>query len=455
MKYGLLVYPETKNLGDDIQSYAALQFLPRVDYFLDREHLNLFHPKNSEPVAAIMNAWYMNNKFNWPPSNDIIPLYISMHFNQEDYFGINTSFLDDLGGDALRVYGSIGCRDTETLRILREKNIPAYFSACLTLTLPRKFKKDVNAPYACLVDVPKEIVAHIKELHRDLDIRVLSQEPHPLSTLSWHQRFQLVEEYLSSYQNANFVITTKLHCALPCLALGTPVLLLKDSSLYDLKRFTGLDAFLYVSDSESFLSGKCSWNPANPPHNPDAYLPYRAKLIQKCTEFINDCEEENVASRCTFSAEERAAWQSSILERAQNTVNQRFSELHLTLSELQVGKDWLEQHSDEQERWIGELQAAKDRAEASIKEKDQWLNELQAGKDWLEQQRLIHLDQIEKLREEKVKLESNCHEQESKLNELKQEMGNVLAENERLRHFGGWIRCQLAKVFCKLPFNHE
>lgn len=125
------------------------------------------------------------------------------------------------------------------------------------------------------------------------------------------------------------------------------------------------------------------------------------------------------------------------------------------LSDVLAGKAWLESHSQAQENWIGELQAAKDRAEASIKEKDQWLNELQAGKDWLEQQRLIHLDLIKELREEKVKLESNCHAQESKLNELKQEMGNVLAENERLRHFGGWIRCQLTKVFCKLPFNHN
>ena len=126
MKYGLLVYPETQNLGDDIQSYAALQFLPRVDYYLDREHLNLFRSQNGEQVAAIMNAWYMNNKFNWPPANAIAPLYVSVHFSQEDYFGINTRFLDDLGGNALQGYGSIGCRDVETFHMLQEKGIQSY-----------------------------------------------------------------------------------------------------------------------------------------------------------------------------------------------------------------------------------------------------------------------------------------------------------------------------------------
>ena len=117
MEYGLLVYPESKNLGDDIQSYAALQFLPRVDSYIDREHLSMFRSEGGKPVAVIMNAWYMNNKFNWPPANDIVPLYISMHFNQEDYFGVHTSFLDGLGGRALRECGNVGCHDAETLRV--------------------------------------------------------------------------------------------------------------------------------------------------------------------------------------------------------------------------------------------------------------------------------------------------------------------------------------------------
>lgn len=30
MKYGLLVVKDTENIGDDIQAYAARQFLPQV-----------------------------------------------------------------------------------------------------------------------------------------------------------------------------------------------------------------------------------------------------------------------------------------------------------------------------------------------------------------------------------------------------------------------------------------
>ena len=56
MKYGLLVFKETDNIGDDIQAYAAERFLPKVDYYIDRESLNVFMPNNQERVAMIMNA---------------------------------------------------------------------------------------------------------------------------------------------------------------------------------------------------------------------------------------------------------------------------------------------------------------------------------------------------------------------------------------------------------------
>ena len=45
MEYGLVVFNHTDNLGDDIQSYAAMQFLPKVDYLIDREAMDVFCPQ--------------------------------------------------------------------------------------------------------------------------------------------------------------------------------------------------------------------------------------------------------------------------------------------------------------------------------------------------------------------------------------------------------------------------
>ncbi len=133
MKYGLLYWRETNNIGDDIQAYAAMRFLPRVDYLIDREAPNALETPANERVAVIMNGWLLYNTFNWPPSNALYPLCVSMHFvdkHQADY-------LNGLGGDWLRAYGPVGCRDEYTRNLLASKNIDAYFSGCLTLTLPK------------------------------------------------------------------------------------------------------------------------------------------------------------------------------------------------------------------------------------------------------------------------------------------------------------------------------
>ena len=68
MKYGLVYFDGTDNIGDDIQSYAVMQFLPHIDYLIDREQLNEFVGDTKEPTAVVLNGWFLHKKFNWPPS---------------------------------------------------------------------------------------------------------------------------------------------------------------------------------------------------------------------------------------------------------------------------------------------------------------------------------------------------------------------------------------------------
>ena len=35
MKYGIVLYKDTANIGDDIQIYATSQFLPQIEVILD------------------------------------------------------------------------------------------------------------------------------------------------------------------------------------------------------------------------------------------------------------------------------------------------------------------------------------------------------------------------------------------------------------------------------------
>ena len=63
--YGLLRYETSYNLGDEIQSIAAQQFLPRTDYLIDRDtgtYVNQHDGLRTEtPYSAIKtlyNGWF-------------------------------------------------------------------------------------------------------------------------------------------------------------------------------------------------------------------------------------------------------------------------------------------------------------------------------------------------------------------------------------------------------------
>ena len=47
MKYGIVYYKDTANLGDDILTYAGTKFLPHIDYYIDRQWIYLFLMKKN------------------------------------------------------------------------------------------------------------------------------------------------------------------------------------------------------------------------------------------------------------------------------------------------------------------------------------------------------------------------------------------------------------------------
>jgi hypothetical protein len=63
----------------------------------------------------------------------------------------------------------------------------------------------------------------------------------PLS-LSEEDRFRLADLYLRDYARAKLVVTTKIHCALPCAGMGVPVILVVTNPL-DI-RFGGITQLL-------------------------------------------------------------------------------------------------------------------------------------------------------------------------------------------------------------------
>lgn len=303
-KSGIIVVPgysksPMKNIGDYVQSYAALQFVPYKDevVFLDRDEIDTALQSGEGKVRVVMNGWWMGKPWHFPPSQAIEPLYVSFHLTP----GIEKTFFSEKTILHLKKYAPIGCRDTNTVKMMNRHGIDAYFSGCLTLTLGNTFRHQVkdDAP-VYIVDLyvgkfmsrniksslflmgkalvavlfnggkVQKIAEQIRKTSRNhqspmaswrlaskvwaiyskaFDFSVLSSaiyEEHNVSKTQYpteEERMDIAREQLEKYSQAKYVITSRIHCGLPCLGMGTPVVLVTSPSIMKSGRVGGLYDF--------------------------------------------------------------------------------------------------------------------------------------------------------------------------------------------------------------------
>jgi hypothetical protein len=202
------IYPSSSNLGDDIQTLAALQFMPNAT-FVDRDKLKLA----DLPGKLILNGWWTHDPLNaFPPPDNMDVLPISMHINEKAHahFRANADWFK--GKKVL-------ARDVYTNLFLQSIGVDSSFGGCLTLTLPRN-EPEVRRG-VLLVDAKNVTMEGQKITHRTFHRR------------SHELRRMTAQSLLDAYQKAELVITRRLHCALPCAAMGTPVVLIGDNPRFD------------------------------------------------------------------------------------------------------------------------------------------------------------------------------------------------------------------------------
>lgn len=308
MRNGILVCAPNsngKNIGDYVQSVAQAQFLSTWDCYVERERLNEFQSK--ERTNVIMNGWFMWKPQNFPPSDDINPLFVSFHLVPQKA----EAFLRPQVIEYLKKYEPIGARDYNTKKILNAHGIESYFSGCLTLTLGRTFKGKhqrgviFTDPYYPMAGMrltlykPKEYVIScwnmFKNFRKALKLQKRFTVEHGTIFHSISETFERVycaanfyeyyktsfsdeilfnAEYLThninsslyknndewldaahklvqKYADAKLVITSRIHCALPCLGVETPCIFVTSDSLdkgtlRSGGRFDGLADLLHV-----------------------------------------------------------------------------------------------------------------------------------------------------------------------------------------------------------------
>lgn len=345
MKYKLLSISHENgenNIGDYILALSSAQFLPHVDGFIDREHLKDYE---GEEAKLVMNGWFMHHPEQWPPSEKIRPLFVAFHLNVLAAEGM----LSDEGVSYLRKFSPIGCRDKGTFSVLASKGVEAYFSGCMTLTLGKTYRfegaqregiyfvdpvvtfksqwEKVGWFFRSLSHIgtvarlykkfPREgynhkfyrwvFCAKMYALYGALFSKeamlsatyVSQQNSHYARDFATEEeRLAEAERLVRNYARAKWVVTSRIHCALPCLGLETPVLYIYNDSQSEASacRMDGLlELFktihtdgrsVYSSEADLFRGGKIGVNSTW--KNKETWRPLAEALVERCRAFVSE-----------------------------------------------------------------------------------------------------------------------------------------------------------------------
>ena len=152
----------------------------------------------------------------------------------------------------------------------------------------------------------------------DIEVKVITQNRERDGDMTWEARCDMVEDLLTLYQNARCIVTKRLHCSLPCLAMDVPVYLIKEME-NDI-RFDPYYDFFYRTTVTKFLNGECDYDFLNPPKNKGLHVPYREKLIESCENFVKQVENETRTTdelcKTTYTPDEVMRWRHDTMKTA-------------------------------------------------------------------------------------------------------------------------------------------
>lgn len=267
MKFGRLIYKYTGktyedgkgiyNIGDNIQTFAIDNFyekmqIPKEDII----DINFSEMANYDgeyvilPLAGYASHYKRFNQL--PPSDKIIPFFISFEMSDKN--------CDDII-PYLKKNEPIGCRDEATMKLLREKGVESYTSGCLTLSLERR-ERNISAKKVFFIDTPNELEKYIP---RDIleNCEYVSHEGefghYPLTSEDLKKVDSIAIDVLERYKNeARLIVTSRLHAAVPCIAMGIPVIITINN--ID-RRFSWLDKLVPIYDRYDYEN--IDWNPGS------------------------------------------------------------------------------------------------------------------------------------------------------------------------------------------------
>jgi hypothetical protein len=197
-RIALLHHYPTKytNVGDAIQYLAMRKMISDCNIhipirYVYRDFLNYYKPLENE--LLIINGCVDNDRYSTDSSDT---LFIGIH---------GTS--DKTTKCIKKSKHPVGVRDMYTKDILTKESINCYFSACPTLGFNRYngIRKGITCG-DCNINSDSYKFSHI------------------CYGLFPEEQNKIARKLLDVYESSEIVYTSKLHCALPCIAFGTPLI---------------------------------------------------------------------------------------------------------------------------------------------------------------------------------------------------------------------------------------
>jgi hypothetical protein len=233
----------TRNLGDHIQILAGLELLQRFGIeptlYIDRDDeiasCGMLRPDDGR-VALLLNGWFKTNGREWPPNERIQPIFLGFHIRLFQCPEL-------LSDEAVRYYQAhqpIGCRDAHTRELLEARNVECFDSNCLSLSFPRRRDAEIEQRRVFVASRDRRVLDILPP-----EIGPYIYVNHYSDTSDFPSNLTRARELLRTYRTqAGLIVTTFLHCALPAIAMGIPVVVLYPEN----------DAKGHQSDRERFSS---------------------------------------------------------------------------------------------------------------------------------------------------------------------------------------------------------
>lgn len=240
------------NYGDHYQSIIVQDIYRSMGISKDELYLldfNALYTYDGEEIILPINFMYEREVHKF--SSKITPIFFGFTFSQQTITPEDQAYF--------LKYAPIGCRDEGIYQVLQNHGIPAYIQGCITMTSEKRSKVPENGK-VYIVDVPafalEVIPQHLKE-HAVIRSNVVFDYIDRIRSTKTLEDLTR-EMYLDVRENASLVITSRLHLASPCIAMGIPVVVIRDH--IDI-RWSWIDKFIPIYNATTV--DKINWDPVS------------------------------------------------------------------------------------------------------------------------------------------------------------------------------------------------